>query len=191
MDTSSGIPRLASLLLHQAGADVVHLGEPRAVPASLVAYLRQGQRRVDAANGADVWLCTPGDADDRAAARDLRAADPGLIVIAITPYGLDGPFADRPASDLTLQADSGALAIRGHPGEEPVQMGAQTIQWLAGSSAAAAALACWRGRLLGGSGALVDLSLAEVANVGGATSWTCSTPSARASTPSPPRCRGP
>ena len=47
-------------------------------------------------------------------------------------------------------------------------MGARTIQWLAGSYAAAAALACWRGRLLGGSGALVDLSLAEVANVGGA-----------------------
>ena len=47
-------------------------------------------------------------------------------------------------------------------------MGARTIQWLAGSYAAAAALACWRGRLLGGPGALVDLSLAEVANVGGA-----------------------
>lgn len=171
VDTTKGISgAYASLLLHQAGADVVHLGhaDPVDVPAPLVPYLRQGQRTVESAGGVDVWLCTPEDADHRATVRRIRADRPGLIIVAITPYGLDGPDADRPASDLTLQADSGALAIRGNAGEEPVQMGARTIQWLGGSYAAAAALACWRGRVLGGPGALVDLSLAEVANVGGA-----------------------
>ncbi|HEV7760126.1 MAG TPA: CoA transferase [Acidimicrobiales bacterium] len=117
--------------------------------------------------GADIVLVTPGAAD-REAVRAALAADPGLIVVAITPYGLEGPYRDRPASDLTLQADSGALAIRGNPGEAPVQMGGRTIQWLAGAYAAAAALALWRGRRAGGPGALVDVALAEVANNGGA-----------------------
>ena len=54
VDTSSGIPgAYASLLLHQAGADVGHLdGDgPLGVPASLVAYLRQGQQTVEDATG--------------------------------------------------------------------------------------------------------------------------------------------
>jgi crotonobetainyl-CoA:carnitine CoA-transferase CaiB-like acyl-CoA transferase len=88
------------------------------------------------------------------------------VVVAITPFGLDGPYAGRPASDLTLQAESGALAVRGRAFEEPVQMGGRTALWLAGAYAAAAALAYWRRRRDGGPGAFVDLSLAEVANLG-------------------------
>ena len=50
-----------------------------------------------------------------------RAADPAalherfpqLVVVSITPYGLEGPYADRPATELTLQAESGALSVRG------------------------------------------------------------------------------
>ena len=82
-----------------------------------------------------------------------------IVVVAITPYGLDGPYRDRPATDFTLQADSGALAIRGRADQAPYQMGGRTGAWLAGAYAAAAALACWEGRRQGGHGALVDLSL--------------------------------
>jgi crotonobetainyl-CoA:carnitine CoA-transferase CaiB-like acyl-CoA transferase len=180
LDTTSGIAgAYAALLLHQAGADVVRrstAGDDPQLPdgSPLAAYLRQGQRRVAATDdppasalGADVLLATP-SAADRDVLVAIREADPGVVVVAITPYGLEGPYADRPASDLTLQADSGALAIRGNAGEEPIQMGGRTIQWLAGAYAAAAASAMWRGRRSGGSGALVDLSLAEVANTGAA-----------------------
>jgi crotonobetainyl-CoA:carnitine CoA-transferase CaiB-like acyl-CoA transferase len=167
---------------------------PTASP--LFAYLRQGQTQLigdvsfltaagtgadrpgagaDASQagvpgmGADIVLVAPAAAaGEREGLRAALAADPGLIVVAITPYGIEGPYRDRPASDLTLQADSGALAIRGNPGEAPVQMGGRTIQWLAGAYAAAAALALWRGRRAGGPGALVDVALAEVANNGGA-----------------------
>ena len=45
-------------------------------------------------------------------------------------------------------------------------MGGRTTQWLAGAYAAAVALAIWRARRIGGPGALVDVSLAEVTNVG-------------------------
>ena len=180
LDTTRGIAgAYAALLLCQSGADVVReaggdTDDPE-LPAGapLAAYLRQGQRCVDldgassATVGADVVLATPEPAE-HGRLRAVHAADPGLLVVAITPYGLDGPYRDRPASDLTLQADSGALAIRGNAGEAPIQMGGRTIQWLAGAYAAAAALALWRSRRRGGPGALVDVAVAEVANTGAA-----------------------
>jgi len=176
LDTTRGIAgAYAALLLHQAGADVVRnvdgAGDDPELPAGspLAAYLRQGQRpaAADDTDGADVVLTTPVPADHEHV-RAMHAGDPGLLVVAITPYGLDGPQRGRPASDLTLQADSGALAIRGNAGEAPLQMGGRTIQWLAGAYAAAAALALWRARRQGGPGALVDVAVAEVANTGAA-----------------------
>jgi crotonobetainyl-CoA:carnitine CoA-transferase CaiB-like acyl-CoA transferase len=177
LDTTRGIAgAYAALLLHQSGADVVRaatgdLDDPELPAGSpLTAYLRQGQRQgrgdVDV-DGADVVLATP-TPTEHDQVRALHTADPGLLVVAITPYGLEGPYRARPASDLTLQADAGALAIRGNAGEAPIQMGGRTIQWLAGAYAAAAALALWRSRRWGGPGALVDVAVAEVANTGAA-----------------------
>ena len=179
LDSTTGIAgAYAALLVHQAGAEVVRVlrdgDDPELAPgAPLTAYLRQGQGcvRLDGKSvtdsGADLWLVTP-QPHEYDEVRTVAAADPGLVIVAITPYGLDGPYAGRPASDLTLQADSGALAIRGRAGEEPVQMGGRTTEWLAGAFAAAVALALWRGRRAGGPGALVDVSQAEVTNVGAA-----------------------
>ncbi len=179
LDTTTGIAgAYGALLLHQAGADVVRAARAADDPqlpvgSPLYRYLRQGQGLVQLNGtspgdaGADVWLATPAP-DERDALNEIAAAQPGLVIVAITPYGLEGPYRDRPASDLTLQADSGALAVRGKAGEEPIQMGGRTVEWLAGAFAAATALAQWRGRRAGGPGAFVDISLAEVANVGAA-----------------------
>jgi crotonobetainyl-CoA:carnitine CoA-transferase CaiB-like acyl-CoA transferase len=178
LDGSRGIAgAYASLLFHQYGADVVRAAgiDDREVPdgSPLAGYLRQGRRT--AATGrsrwadadADVLVLTPeaGEMDDVLALSDTH---PGLVVVSITPFGLTGPYRDRPASDLTIQAESGALAVRGTAGQEPIQMGGRTEEWLAGAYAAAVALAYWRARRAGGAGALVDVSLAEVAYVGAA-----------------------
>jgi crotonobetainyl-CoA:carnitine CoA-transferase CaiB-like acyl-CoA transferase len=192
LDISTGIAgAYAALLLTEAGGDTVRVepaggdplrrwrhGDVETDDGALHEYLRQGQvavRLVHAsldgpglvATGADVVLAAP-TGDQRDALRAAVQEDPGLIVVAITPYGMDGPYRDRPATDFTLQADSGALAIRGRADKPPYQMGGRTSAWLAGAYAAAAALACWQGRRHGGRGALVDLSLAEVANNGAA-----------------------
>lgn len=180
IDASCGIAgAYAALVLHQVGAAVrwaVRGADDPDLPpdAPLTAYLRQGQRAMAYdpeaiwSSGADVVIVSPADEVERAAALAARRADPGLIVCAITPYGLTGPDADRPATDLTLQADSGALAIRGSAGQEPFQLGGRTIEWIAGAYAAAAALALWRARRAGGPGALIDVSRAEVANTAAA-----------------------
>ena len=41
--------------------------------------------------------------------RDWCERFPGLVVLSITPYGHQGPYANRPASDLTIQAESGGV----------------------------------------------------------------------------------
>ncbi len=51
---------------------------------------------------------------------DLRALQPGIVVAAITPYGGSGPYADLPASDLTVYALSGHLYLTGSPDREPL-----------------------------------------------------------------------
>ena len=44
-----------------------------------------------------------------AAPEAIRGAAPHLTVTSITPFGLEGPWADRPATELTLQAWSGGI----------------------------------------------------------------------------------
>ena len=54
----------------------------------------------------------------------LRAAHPALVVLSITPYGRTGPWAERQATEFTLQAESGSIGMRGLMGHEPFQAGA-------------------------------------------------------------------
>lgn len=89
---------------------------------------------------------------------------PHLVVTAISPFGLDTPWSDRPATDLTLQAWSGGLIGlgRGDPDLPPVQVGGEVGAWLTGVCAAIGTL-CARARAhRDGAGELVDLSSLEV-----------------------------
>lgn len=86
---------------------------------------------------------------------------PGLIVTTITPFGLDGPWAGRPASDLTLQAWSGGTWARGLPERPPVYVGGRQDQWAAGIVSGVATLVARMAQLRSGRGQLVDVSVLE------------------------------
>jgi len=105
---------------------------------------------------------------DTAAALDvarLRAAQPALVVLSITPYGLTGPWAHRRATEFTLQAECGSIGLRGRMGAEPFQAGGRITEWAAGAYGAFAALSgVMRARRSGG-GEHIDLSMLEVANL--------------------------
>ena len=91
----------------------------------------------------------------------LVDAHAGLTVTAITPFGLEGPWADRPATEFTVQAWSGGIVglARGHPDRAPVFVGGQIGAWLTGAFAAIGTLAS---RRRGGDAAeLVDVSMLE------------------------------
>ena len=88
---------------------------------------------------------------------DARAgAPPAAVIVAITPFGLAGPWADKPATELTLQAWSGGMIGlgRGYPDRAPVPVGGKVGEWLTGVYAAI-------GALISEPGALVDLSMLE------------------------------
>jgi crotonobetainyl-CoA:carnitine CoA-transferase CaiB-like acyl-CoA transferase len=53
----------------------------------------------------------------------LREINPRIIYCTLTGYGETGPYKDRPAFDLAIQAISGAMSITGEPGRAPVRMG--------------------------------------------------------------------
>lgn len=113
-----------------------------------------------------VWSPGPaaGVAGDRTPA-SLLSAHPHLAVAAITPFGLDGPWRDRPATEFTLQAWSGAIVGlgRGAPDRAPVYVGGQVGEWLSGAYAAVGIQAAWARARQTGTGQLIDLSMLEVA----------------------------
>jgi crotonobetainyl-CoA:carnitine CoA-transferase CaiB-like acyl-CoA transferase len=91
----------------------------------------------------------------------LRRRHPHLVVTAVTPFGLEGPWSGRAATEFTLQAWSGAVIGigRGQPDRAPVYVGGQIGEWLAGLFAAIGALAAgWLGEP---HGDLVDVSMLE------------------------------
>jgi crotonobetainyl-CoA:carnitine CoA-transferase CaiB-like acyl-CoA transferase len=98
----------------------------------------------------------------------IHRRHPHLIVTAITPFGLDGPWHDRPATEFTLQAWSGGVIGigRGSQDRAPVYVGGQVGDWVAGAYAAAMTLAFRARALRDGHGELVDLSMLEAQILG-------------------------
>ena len=91
----------------------------------------------------------------------LRRGHPTLSLLSISPFGMTGPWAERPATEWTLQAQVGATAARGCPGRGPVGAGGRIGEWAAGTYAAAAGLAAWLSARSTGEGQLVDVSMFE------------------------------
>jgi crotonobetainyl-CoA:carnitine CoA-transferase CaiB-like acyl-CoA transferase len=81
---------------------------------------------------------------------------PHLTVTSITPFGLEGPWADKPATEFTVQAWSGGVIGlgRGSADRAPLFVAGQIGEWLAGAYAAAGTMAVRAG--------LVDISMLEV-----------------------------
>lgn len=89
----------------------------------------------------------------------------GLVVVSISPYGHNGPWARRPSSDLVIQAESGCISGRGLPGQEPFSVGGRVFDFVAGVYAATAGIAAVIGSRRHGRGEHVDVSLLEAAAV--------------------------
>ena len=94
----------------------------------------------------------------------------GLVVVSITAFGRRGPFANRTASELTIQAESGCLATRGDKTGPPFQAGGHIVEWVTGSYAGVAALAALHRRV----GEHIDVSMLEVAALTGTNFWSVS-----------------
>lgn len=88
----------------------------------------------------------------------LGAVNPKLVCVALTGFGLDSPWADRPAYDYVIQAMTGVMNITGEPGMSPMKTGYSAVDNSAGAFAALGLLA----QLLSGRGGQVDVAMYDV-----------------------------
>ena len=91
----------------------------------------------------------------------LRAASPRLIWCAISGFGQDGPYRDKPAYDMIVQALSGAMSLTGEPGRAPVRAGIPIGDIAAGMYATIAVLAALNRRHATGQGETIDISMLD------------------------------
>ena len=141
-------------LLRELGCEVVR-GPAPLDDAHADLYLNAGKEIVDDAALAKL-----------AALADLVITDrPGLfdrwpgLVVTITPFGVRGPYATFEATELVAQAVGGLVHLTGVPDREPLMAHGSQASYVAGTSAAAAALAA----IYGGrsNGERIDVSAVE------------------------------
>lgn len=96
---------------------------------------------------------------------ELLCRSPHLVIVALSPFGLTGPYRDKPASEFTLQAESGTMGLRARPDQPPLQAGGRVFEWVLGSYAAVGALAAFRRARDGGGGEIIDCSLLEACHL--------------------------
>lgn len=90
----------------------------------------------------------------------LKEKHPGLIVCDISGYGSTGPYRNKKAYDLLIQAEAGFLSITGSPGK-PAKAGISIADIAAGTTAYNNILAALLARHKTGKGCRLDVSMLE------------------------------
>jgi crotonobetainyl-CoA:carnitine CoA-transferase CaiB-like acyl-CoA transferase len=91
----------------------------------------------------------------------LHAINPRLVVVSISGFGQDGPYAERPAVDQIVQGMSGLMSVTGLPGQGPVRAGIAVSDSSAGIYAALGAVTALLEREVTGEGKWVRTSLLQ------------------------------
>ncbi len=89
----------------------------------------------------------------------LREVRPDLVYVAISPFGEDGPYAHHLATDLTLSAMGGAMALNGDADRRPVRVTVPQTWYHAAVESALGALVAHQRRLQTGEAQRVDVSV--------------------------------
>ncbi|MYH67891.1 MAG: CoA transferase [Dehalococcoidia bacterium] len=151
-------------------------GEPNPETSALFLYLITSKRSVELDLGtqagrdallrlaadADVLIenYRPGDA--RALGLDperLRAVNPRLVVVSITAYGQDGPYAEYHSNNLIAFAMGGQMFLTGDPDKSPVKNGGYQADYQGGLNAFSAANLALLAAERDGEGQHVDISV--------------------------------
>lgn len=106
---------------------------------------------------------------------ELRAARPDLVLCSVSGYGQDGPLALAAGHDINFQAISGTLWMGGRAGEGPPVPALPTADLFGAFSGALAITGALYRRDRDGTGAWLDVSLAEAGAAAAAplvAAWT-------------------
>jgi crotonobetainyl-CoA:carnitine CoA-transferase CaiB-like acyl-CoA transferase len=90
-----------------------------------------------------------------------RERQPRIIYCSISGFGQDGPYRDRAALDLVVQAESGMMSITGEAGGRGVRAGVSIADITAGMYAAFGILTALHARQTTGRGQFIDVSMLD------------------------------
>jgi len=92
---------------------------------------------------------------------EIAAQKPAIIWCSISGFGQDGPYRDRPAYDMIVQAMSGAMSLTGEPDGPPVRSGIPLGDLAAGMYGVIGILAALADCRETGRGRLVDVGMLD------------------------------
>ncbi|MDN3523299.1 CaiB/BaiF CoA transferase family protein [Halomonas ramblicola] len=91
----------------------------------------------------------------------LSRDNPGLVMVRVTGFGQDGPYASRAGFASVCEAMGGLRYLSGYPDRPPVRVGISIGDTLAGLHAALGAMMALQQRHRSGRGQVVDSSIFE------------------------------
>lgn len=153
-------------------------GEPHPERSSLFLAFNTNKRGITlditTASGRDLLLrllasrdvliesCMPGELERLGLGYDsLRAINPRLIVVSITPFGQSGPYRHYQSSDLIAQAVGGFLYTTGRSDAPPMGTALEQMSIVTARNAALATMAALLRQRMSGSGQHIDVSMME------------------------------
>jgi len=91
----------------------------------------------------------------------IKDKNPKLIYCGVSGFGHTGPYANRPAYDMVVQAMGGVMSLTGHPDSPPTRVGTSTGDLSAGLFATIGVIAALYDRKNTGRGQKVDISMLD------------------------------
>jgi len=91
----------------------------------------------------------------------VRERQPRIVYCSISGFGQDGPYRDRSALDLVVQAESGMISVTGPLGGPGVRCGMSIADTAAGMFAAFGIMTALHARERTGTGQFIDVSMLE------------------------------
>jgi crotonobetainyl-CoA:carnitine CoA-transferase CaiB-like acyl-CoA transferase len=92
---------------------------------------------------------------------DVSALKPSIIWCSISGFGQDGPYRDRPAYDMIVQAMSGGMSLTGEPDGHPVRSGIPLGDLAAGMYGTIGVLAAHAEAVRTGHGKCIDVAMLD------------------------------
>jgi CoA:oxalate CoA-transferase len=92
---------------------------------------------------------------------DVAARNPGIVWCSISGFGQDGPYQDRPAYDMIVQAMSGGMSLTGERDGPPVRSGIPLGDLTAGLYAVIGILGALHQRDRTGRGGQIDVAMLD------------------------------
>ena len=91
----------------------------------------------------------------------LKERYPRLVYAAVSGFGQNGPYSERPAYDLVVQAMGGVMSLTGQPGGEPMRVGTSIGDIAAALFTTIGITSALHHRARTGEGTMIDVAMLD------------------------------